>query len=45
MEAVVLAIGIAIQNIPEGAIISMPLKLKGIKEKKAFIMRCIFRNC
>lgn len=35
LEAIVLAIGIAIQNIPEGAIISMPLKMKGIENKKA----------
>jgi ZIP family zinc transporter len=32
-----LAIGIAIQNIPEGAIISMPLKSNGMSKKKAFI--------
>lgn len=37
IEAIVLAIGIAIQNIPEGAIISMPLKRKGISKKGAFI--------
>lgn len=37
LEAVVLAIGIAIQNIPEGAIISMPLKMKGMSKKKAFL--------
>lgn len=36
-EAVILAIGIAIQNIPEGAIISMPLKVKGESKKKAFL--------
>lgn len=35
--AYALAIGIAIQNIPEGAIISMPLKSKGMSKKKAFI--------
>lgn len=35
-EAIVLAIGIAIQNIPEGAIISMPLKMEGKSKKKAF---------
>lgn len=32
-----LAIGIAIQNFPEGAIISMPLKSQGITKKKAFV--------
>ena len=37
MEAMLLAIGIAIQNIPEGAIISIPLKIEGISKKKAFI--------
>ncbi len=34
--AFVLAIGIAIQNFPEGAIISMPLKSEGISKTKAF---------
>lgn len=33
----ILAIGIAIQNIPEGAIISMPLKMQGMSKTKAFI--------
>ena len=37
IEAIVLAIGIAIQNIPEGAIISMPLKSEGISKSKAFL--------
>ena len=32
-----LAIGIAIQNFPEGAIISMPLKSEGISKPKAFL--------
>lgn len=36
LEAMLLAIGIAIQNIPEGAIISMPLKIEGMRKKKAF---------
>ena len=35
-EAMLLAIGIAIQNIPEGAIISMPLKMQGINKPKSF---------
>lgn len=35
--AVSLAIGIAIQNFPEGAIISMPLKSEGMSKLKAFI--------
>ena len=34
--AIALAIGIAIQNFPEGAIISMPLKNEGISKAKAF---------
>ena len=37
LEAVVLAIGIAIQNIPEGAIISMPLKMKEMGKGRAFL--------
>lgn len=36
-EAMLLAIGIAIQNIPEGAIISMPLKMEGVSKTKAFL--------
>lgn len=35
--AMVLAIGIAIQNFPEGAIISMPLKSEGMSKSKAFL--------
>lgn len=35
--AMVLAIGIAIQNFPEGAIISMPLKSEGSTSLKAFL--------
>lgn len=34
--ALVLSIGIAIQNFPEGAIISMPLVSEGFSKKKAF---------
>ena len=37
IEAIVLAIGIAIQNIPEGAIISMPMKVEGSSKKKSFL--------
>lgn len=37
LEAMLLAIGIAIQNIPEGAIISMPLKMEGQSKKDAFM--------
>ena len=34
--ALALSLGIAIQNFPEGAIISMPLRSEGIKKSKAF---------
>ena len=37
LSAIILALGIAIQNIPEGAIISMPMKLDGVSKKKAFL--------
>ena len=37
MGALALAIGIAIQNFPEGAIISMPLKAEGTSKGKAFL--------
>lgn len=36
LSAIILALGIAIQNIPEGAIISMPMNLNGDSKKKAF---------
>lgn len=35
--AIALSIGIAIQNFPEGAIISMPLKSEGVSKFKAFL--------
>ena len=35
--AFALAVGIAIQNFPEGAIISMPLKAEGMSKTKAFM--------
>lgn len=34
--ALALSIGIAIQNFPEGAVISLPLKAEGVKKSKAF---------
>lgn len=37
MGALALAIGIAIQNFPEGAIISVPLKSEGMSKRKAFL--------
>lgn len=36
-SALALSIGIAIQNFPEGAIISMPLRSEGLSKNKAFI--------
>ena len=36
LGAITLAVGIAIQNFPEGAIISMPLKGEGISKLRAF---------
>lgn len=35
--AIVLALGIAIQNFPEGAIISMPLRGRGMSKLKSFV--------
>ena len=35
--AFALSVGIAIQNFPEGAIISMPLKSQGISKRRAFV--------
>ena len=37
MSAMALSIGIAIQNFPEGAIISMPLRAEGMGKGKAFV--------
>lgn len=37
MVALPLAIGIAIQNIPEGATISLPFRSKGVDSNKAFL--------
>ena len=37
MGALALSLGIAIQNFPEGAIISMPLRAQGMSKWKAFI--------
>lgn len=36
-SALALSLGIAIQNFPEGAIISMPLQAEGIKKSRAFV--------
>ena len=37
MGALALALGIAIQNFPEGAIISMPLKAEGVGKGRSFL--------
>lgn len=37
MAAMALSIGIALQNIPEGAIISIPLKLQGVNKWRALL--------
>ena len=37
MGALALSIGIAIQNFPEGAIISMPLKAEGVSKSRSFL--------
>ncbi len=37
MAALALSLGIAIQNFPEGAIISMPLRAEGVKKPRAFL--------
>lgn len=39
--ALALSIGIALQNLPEGAILSMPLKSEGVSKPKAFLLGCI----
>lgn len=36
--ALALSVGIAIQNFPEGAIISMPLRSRGVGKTKAFVL-------
>ncbi len=37
MGAIALSLGIAIQNFPEGAIISMPLRAEGVSKGKSFL--------
>lgn len=37
MGALALSLGIAIQNFPEGAIISMPLRAEGMNKPRAFV--------
>ena len=45
MGAMALSIGIAIQNFPEGAIISMPLRSEGMGKTKAFAGWSPVRDC
>lgn len=42
--ALALSIGIAIQNFPEGAIISLPLKSEGVRKPRAFLYGVLFRR-
>ena len=44
MSALALAIGIAIQNFPEGMAISLPYKSDGYSNKKAFMMGVLSRS-
>ena len=43
-SALALSLGIAIQNFPEGAIISMPLRAEGESKKKGIYGRCTFQE-
>lgn len=40
-EALVLAIGIAIQNFPEGSLVSLYMHKKGLSKNKSFLVGCI----
>ena len=42
MGALTLSLGIAIQNFPEGAVISMPLRATGMKKSRAFVWRSLW---
>ena len=41
MAAVMLAIGIGIQNFPEGSAVSLPLRRDGMSRSKAFLFGCL----
>ena len=43
--ALALSLGIAIQNFPEGAIISMPLRARGNEKIQSLCRRSAFRHC
>jgi ZIP family zinc transporter len=40
-SAIALALGVGIQNFPEGAAISLPLRQEGMKTSKAFLLGCL----
>ena len=42
-SALALSLGIAIQNFPEGAIISLPLRAEGESKGEGISRRCAFR--
>lgn len=44
MSAMALSIGIAIQNVPEGMAISLPLRSDNVSRKKAFLTGTLSRN-
>ena len=44
-SALILAAGIAIQNFPEGAIVSIPLRAIGMKRSKAFLLGALSGVC
>jgi ZIP family zinc transporter len=41
ISAIALALGIGIQNFPEGAAVALPLKQEGMGSAKAFLMGCL----
>lgn len=41
MSALIVAMGIAIQNIPEGAIVSIPMRAAGKSRWKSFVLGCL----
>lgn len=41
MAAIAMAVGIAIQNVPEGAIVSMPLRTAGNSRRRSFLIGCL----
>ncbi|MDR1324715.1 MAG: ZIP family metal transporter [Treponema sp.] len=40
-SAIALALGVGIQNFPEGAAISLPLRQEGMKTRRAFLLGCL----